>query len=84
MLTLQPRPFTPVIIKVVAPPTPEVSVVDVLVGALGLTGVLVLGSLVLGLAVGGVLIVYKRWRDGREDARTDDHQVRLDLSGPSR
>lgn len=56
------QPFTPVMVKVVGAPTQEVGVVDILVGGLGLTGVLLLAAALLGLLVGGLLIGYKRLR----------------------
>jgi hypothetical protein len=76
------QPVTPVIVKVVSDPTPQVTVVDVLVGALGLTGVIVAGSFVLGGVVGLLLIAYSRWRTARAgEAGTSDH-TSLDLSSP--
>jgi len=76
------QPVTPVIVKVVSDPTPQVSVVDVLVDALGLTGVIVGGSFVLGGVVGLLLIAYSRWRTERsQDAGRTDH-TSLDLSSP--
>jgi hypothetical protein len=78
------QPVTPVIIKVVSEPTPQVTVVDVLVDSLGLTGVIVLGSLLLGGLVGFLMIAYSRWKAARSDeAATTDH-TSLDLSSPSR
>jgi hypothetical protein len=80
MLGLQP--VTPVIVKVVSDPTPQVTVVDVLVGALGLTGVIVAGSFVFGGVVGLLLIAYTRWKTARAGhAGTSDHTA-LDLSSP--
>ena len=76
------QPVTPVIVKVVSDPTPQVTVVDVLVGALGLTGVIVAGSFALGGVVGLLLIAYSRWRTARAgEAGTSDH-TSLDLSSP--
>lgn len=76
------QPVTPVIVKVVSDPTPQVTVVDVLVGALGLTGVIVAGSFVLGGVVGLLLIAYSRRRTARAgDAGTSDH-TSLGLSSP--
>jgi hypothetical protein len=49
-------------VRVVGAPTAEVGVVDILVGGLGLTGVLLVCAALLGLGVGGLLIAYKRWR----------------------
>jgi ABC-type dipeptide/oligopeptide/nickel transport system permease component len=76
------QPVTPVIVKVVSDPTPQVSVADVLVDALGLTGLIVAGSFALGGVVGLLLIVYSRWRTARwADAGQSDH-TSLDLSSP--
>jgi len=78
------QPVTPVIVKVVSDPTPQVTVVDVLVDALGLTGVIAAGSFVLGGVVGLLLIGYSRWKIVRAgEAGTSEH-TSLDLSSPSR
>lgn len=78
------QPLTPVIVKVVSEPTPQVTVVDVLVDALGLTGVIVAGSFVLGGVVGLLLIGYSRWKIARSgDAGTSEH-TSLDLSSPQK
>jgi len=79
---LQPQPVTPVIIKVVPAPTPEVGVVDILLGSLGLTGLIVIASVVVGLMVGGLLIAHHRWRAGRRSDHDDSDVTRLDLSSP--
>ena len=78
------QPLTPVIVKVVSEPTPQVTVVDVLVGSLGLTGVIVLGSLVLGGVVGLMLIAYSRWKTARPDQGATTDHTSLDLSSPSK
>jgi len=81
---LQPQPITPIIIKVVPTPTPQVGVVDILVGSLGLTGLIVLASLVVGLLVGALLIAWSRRRlDRRPDGETTSATT-LDLSSPPR
>jgi hypothetical protein len=49
-------------VKIVGAPTQEVGVVDILVGGLGLTAVLLLGAALLGLVVGALFIGFKRWR----------------------
>ncbi len=54
------QPVTPVIVKVVGAPTKELGVVDVLLQSLGLTALLLLGSLLLGLALAGLFIWYRR------------------------
>ena len=59
---LQP-PANPIIVRI--PETPAVestSIPDILLGALGLTGVLLLSALVLGVVLGGLLIGLKLLR----------------------
>lgn len=81
---LQLQPVTPVIVKVVPAPTPEVGVVDILVGSLGLTGLIVIASLLVGLVAGGVLIAWSRWRINRRAGNDDSDATTLDLSSPRR
>jgi hypothetical protein len=81
---LQLQPVTPVIVKVVPAPTPEVGVVDILVGSLGLTGLIVVASLLVGLVVGGALIAYSRWRINRRAGNGDSDATTLDLSSSRR
>ena len=52
----------PIIVHVVQQPVESTTIGDVLVGAIGLTGVLVLVAIVLGAAFGGVLIGMKLLR----------------------
>jgi hypothetical protein len=52
----------PVIVKVVEPAVESTSIADVVIGALGLTGAMLLAALVLGAALGGMLIGYKKLR----------------------
>jgi len=54
--------FQPVMVKVVEQPVKTTSVADVLIGAFGLTGVLVLLALTLGAIFGGILIGVKKLR----------------------
>ena len=76
------QPITPTIVKVVPPPTPQVSVLDIMAGSLGLTGVIVVVSLALGLAIGGLLIAHSRWRAEHRLAGNAGDETRLDLSSP--
>jgi hypothetical protein len=52
----------PIIVNVVQQPVESTTVADVLIGAIGLTGVLVLFALFLGGALGGILIGVKMLR----------------------
>lgn len=80
----QPESLTPIIVREVPPKTPEVSVVDVLTGSLGLVGVIAVGAVLLGLVAGALFIAVKRvpwiWRPGRDENRA----IRLDLTAPPR
>jgi hypothetical protein len=78
------QPVTPIIVKVVSEPTPQVTVVDVLVDALGLTGTIVAGSFILGGVVGLLLIAYSRWKISRAGNVGTSEHTSLDLSSPSR
>ena len=48
---------SPIIVKIVETPHDPTGLADVLLGALGLTGVIALGAVVLGLLVAGILFV---------------------------
>jgi len=50
----------PIIVKLVEPQHHETTAVDVLVGALGLTGALALTAVVCGIIVGAVLFWLRR------------------------
>ena len=50
---------TPIIVHVIQPQTQSTTLADVLIGAIGLTGLLVLVAIVLGGAFGGILIGIK-------------------------
>jgi hypothetical protein len=52
----------PIVVRVVEEPVKSTGIGDVILGALGLTGVLVLAALLLGAMLGGALIGIKRLR----------------------
>ena len=56
------QPSQPVIARVVETPVESTTMADVLIGAIGLTGVLVLAALILGAMLGGLLIGIKTLR----------------------
>jgi hypothetical protein len=53
----------PVMVRVVEQPVESTTVADVLIGAFGLTGALILSALVLGAVFGGILIGIKKLRE---------------------
>ena len=56
------QPTNPIVVRVVEEPVKSTGVGDVILGALGLTGVMLLAALVLGVTLGGVLIWIKKLR----------------------
>jgi hypothetical protein len=59
-----PDPF---IVKPIREAVPETTLADVVVGALGLTGLMVLVALVLGLVVAALMIGWHRRRPPEDD-----------------
>ena len=53
-------PSSPILVRVVGPATDELSLGDVILGALGLTGAITLTAVVLGIILGGMFILYRR------------------------
>ena len=45
----------PVIVKIIEPPYDPTGLADVLVGVLGLSGVLGLGAILIGIGIGGLM-----------------------------
>jgi hypothetical protein len=66
---------TPIIVHVVQPPIESTTVADVLIGAIGLTGLLVLVALLLGSAFGGALIGIKILRRRRNAEAEDQSEI---------
>ncbi len=60
MLLLQPS--GPIIVRVFEQPAKETTVVDVLLGSIGLTGVLLLVAALAGLVLGALLVWLKKKR----------------------
>jgi hypothetical protein len=56
------QPSSPIIVRVVEEPVKETTVVDVLLGSIGLTGVLLVIAALAGLALGGILVWWKKSR----------------------
>jgi hypothetical protein len=52
-----------VMVRVIQEPVAETTAADVLLGAIGLTGVLIVGALLLGALFGAVLIGVKKMRE---------------------
>lgn len=78
------QPLNPVIVQVVDEPTRETSVADILLGAVGLVGFVLLMAALVGLAAGGLFILARKWRERREpaDRPADDISLRLNALEP--
>jgi hypothetical protein len=78
VFAVQPaQPFVPIIVKVVEAPTKEISVADILMGSVGITGLFLLGAALFGFALGAALILFKRWQAAREIGEQDSEVFRL-------
>jgi hypothetical protein len=68
----------PIVVDVVKQPpiTPEITMADVVVSAVGLTGVIMILALLAGLTVGAVFIWFKRRQDAAAPP-TDPGHARL-------
>ena len=53
-------PTSPILVRVVGPAAEEVTLGDVLINALGLTGAITVAAMVLGIVLGGLFILYRR------------------------
>ena len=59
---LQQHAGQPIVVRVIEEPIESTTAADILLGAIGLTGVLVLVAVVLGGVLGAILILIKRVR----------------------
>ncbi|MCH7747076.1 MAG: hypothetical protein E2P06_04615 [Acidobacteria bacterium] len=81
---MQQQPLTPLIIELTDPVTEEITVADVLVGALNFSGVIVLGAVLLALLFAGALIGLRRLSPSNPLNGDASNRTRLDLHLPSR
>ena len=65
----------PIVVKVIEPPVESTSIADVLVGAMGLTGALLLVAAICGAALGGILIGIKLLRQKYNLEPTPDSEA---------
>lgn len=53
---------SPVVVRVVEEPTRETSVADILMGAVGMVGIVLLAALVCGLVFGWIFFLFRKAR----------------------
>ena len=58
--------MTPIIVRVIESPSKEISVADILMGSVGITGLFLLGAALFGFMLGGAFILFRRWQERRE------------------
>lgn len=74
-----PRSDSPIVVQVVKQPpvAPEIGMADVVLGAVGLTGAIILAALLTGLIAGVLIIAFKRWRERLSGDGSDHTSARL-------
>ena len=65
----------PIVVRVLDEPVKSTGVGDIIVGALGLTGVMLLAALLLGALLGGLLIWIKKVRAKYNLEPVSDHDA---------
>ncbi len=74
-----PPPQKPLVVQVVRQPpvAREIGMGDVVLGAVGLTGAIILAALLAGLVAGAAIIFLKRWRQRVHGDGPDNAAARL-------
>jgi hypothetical protein len=70
----------PTIVQIVEEPARETTVVDVLIGAFGITGVMFLVAVLAGIALGGLLV----WMQKKRGRALETTAQTLELAPPTR
>jgi hypothetical protein len=60
------QPLSPIIVKVEGETPKDISVLDIIFGSLGITGLILVGSVLLGLLLGVVFIWFRKRMEGNE------------------
>ncbi len=83
-MAAQPQPVTPLVYEVVEPTTEQTTVIDVVLGAFSVVGVLGLIAVLLGLSLAGLLIGVRKLRGGNVEATAGGRATRLGLGASGR
>jgi uncharacterized protein YneF (UPF0154 family) len=62
---VSPQPYTPIVVQVAEEPTRETTVADILLGAVGFVGIVLLAALVVGIVAGAAFYYVRKRRSGR-------------------
>jgi hypothetical protein len=80
VLFLSSAPTSPIIIQIAPPPAKPPGFGEVLLGAAGFTGTVLIGAALFGLLLGGLFIAYhKLWPGNRFNGETASRDIRLGL-----
>jgi hypothetical protein len=60
VLAVTLQPLTPIVVKVTGDAPKEIGVIDIIFGSLGITGLMLLGSCLLGLLLGLLFIWWRK------------------------
>jgi hypothetical protein len=75
-------PITPIIVQVADAPAQEIGVIDILMGSLGITGLLLVASAILGIAVAAIIFwARRRFSPEPESASLASAQLNLTPTG---
>ena len=83
-MAFQPQPVTPLVFEVVEPTTEQTTVIDVVLGAFSVVGVLGLTAVLLGAALAGLLIGVRKRRGVRAADVPGGGATRLGLGSAGR
>ena len=72
----------PIVAEVIEAPTRETTVADVVLQALGITGVILVGALIAGLSLAGLFIWMRSAKPDNRFNGTGSERLRLDLEPP--
>ena len=76
----QSQPVTPLVYEMVEPTTEQTSVIDVVLGAFSVVGVLSLIAVLLGVSLAGLLIGVRKLRGSSVEGAAGRSATRLGLS----
>jgi hypothetical protein len=62
ILAQSAQPLTPIIVRMIDKPAKDISVADILMGSVGITVIFLVGAALLGFALGGLFILFRRWQ----------------------
>jgi hypothetical protein len=74
----------PIIIRTIAEPTKELGIGDTITQALGISGMLLIGSLLFGLLLGALFIWFRTRQVAARNAGEAGDQIRLRLDAGTR